>query len=75
MVTNRNSLGPERDADLDAQGQIELPRKLRIVAGLEGPVVALLGVGERIELWNPHGWFIERQKLEVERTAAAPTLR
>jgi MraZ protein len=40
---------------IDAQGRIRLPSELARLVGLEGEVV-LLGVGDRIELWNKSRW-------------------
>jgi MraZ protein len=41
--------------DIDSQGRIRLPVELAQLAGLEGDVV-LLGVGDRIEMWNKSRW-------------------
>jgi MraZ protein len=40
---------------IDAQGRIRLPSELARLVGLEGDVV-LLGVGDRIEMWNKSRW-------------------
>jgi len=41
--------------ELDSQGRVRLPAELARLAGLEGDVV-LLGVGDRVELWNKSRW-------------------
>ncbi|MCD8124542.1 MAG: division/cell wall cluster transcriptional repressor MraZ [Lachnospiraceae bacterium] len=41
--------------EVDKQGRILLPAKLRAAAGLEKDVV-LAGVGERIEIWDKQRW-------------------
>jgi MraZ protein len=41
--------------EVDSQGRIRLPAELARLASLEGEVI-LLGVGDRIELWNRSRW-------------------
>jgi MraZ protein len=41
--------------EIDSQGRIRIPTELARLAGLDGSVV-LLGVGDRIELWNKSRW-------------------
>ena len=41
--------------EIDSQGRIRLPVELARLAGLETEVI-LLGVGDRIELWNRSRW-------------------
>jgi MraZ protein len=41
--------------EIDSQGRIRLPAELTRLAGLESEVI-LLGVGDRIELWNRARW-------------------
>jgi len=41
--------------DIDSQGRIHLPAELARLAGLENEVI-LLGVGDRIEMWNRTRW-------------------
>jgi len=42
-------------AELDSQGRIRVPAELARLASLEDEVV-LLGVGDRVELWNKSRW-------------------
>ena len=39
--------------DLDTQGRFVVPAALREKAGLTGPDVLLVGMDDRIEIWNP----------------------
>jgi transcriptional regulator MraZ len=41
--------------EIDSQGRIRLPVELARLAALEGDVM-LLGVGDRVELWNKSRW-------------------
>jgi MraZ protein len=41
--------------ELDSQGRLRLPAELAKLANLDGDVV-LLGVGDRVELWNKTRW-------------------
>jgi MraZ protein len=41
--------------EIDSQGRIRLPSELAKLASLNGEV-ALVGVGDRIELWNKRRW-------------------
>ena len=51
--------------EVDKQGRILLPNKLREYAQLIKDV-ALIGVGDRIEIWNQERW----SQLEAEMDAA-----
>ena len=44
-----------RSVEFDSQGRIRLPVELAQLAKLDGDV-ALIGVGDRIELWNKQKW-------------------
>ena len=45
------------DAELDSQGRVLIPDRLRAYAGLElSSEVAILGLESFIELWNPERW-------------------
>ena len=41
--------------ELDAQGRILLPQKLRAIAGLEKDV-AIIGAGNHVEIWDAEKW-------------------
>ena len=50
------------ELDLDAAGRVMLPAPLIAVAGL-GREVALIGVGNRLEIWNRDAWAAEHGDL------------
>lgn len=56
------------DAELDRQGRILIPAKLREQAGLNGAVV-ILGTRECLEIWDPQA--LERETEEAERASSA----
>jgi division/cell wall cluster transcriptional repressor MraZ len=45
-----------RSVEIDSQGRIRLPVELAQLAKLNGDV-ALIGVGDRIEVWNKQRWL------------------
>ncbi len=45
----------EDEIDFDAQGRMVIPKKLRELAKLTGPVV-LIGCGDRLEIWAEDEW-------------------
>ena len=51
-----------RELEIDRQGRMVLPARMREYAGLEGEVV-VAGVIDRVELWNPQRW---REKVDPE---------
>ena len=48
-------LGHAETLEMDAAGRILLPSRLRELTGLEKEV-ALVGIGNRFELWDAAGW-------------------
>lgn len=61
-LTNKESrhfsrflLAGASEVDVDKQGRILVPQNLREFAGLDKDVV-LVGVGDRIEIWNKEKW-------------------
>jgi MraZ protein len=72
-----------RSVEIDSQGRIRLPTELAQLAKLDGDV-ALIGVGDRIELWNKGRWheyladlqprYDELAELALCREAARPSL-
>ena len=62
---SRFILGSAVQAEIDKQGRILLPPKLRNVAHLTKDVV-LVGLGDRIEIWNKELW---EEKSTYEDTA------
>lgn len=54
------------DVDLDKQGRILIPPRLREYANLNGDVV-IAGLNTYIELWNPETWADERERVEDDQ--------
>jgi MraZ protein len=55
-------------SDVDAQGRVLIPQKLRNEAGLEKSVI-VIGMGDRAEIWNPAEYeknlnSVDQQKVE-----------
>lgn len=55
--------------ELDKQGRILLPQKLREMASLEKDVV-LAGVGNRVEIWDREKWIATSTYDDMEEVAA-----
>lgn len=58
-ILQRLYIGHASEVEMDGQGRVLLPPKLREFAGLEKKV-ALVGQGERFELWNEEVWDRQR---------------
>lgn len=59
--------------EIDKIGRILTPSFLKDYARLKNEV-AILGVGERIEIWDKDQWEVHRQKLEQDSDAIAERL-
>ena len=56
--------------ELDSQGRIVIPQKLRKYAGLEKDVV-IIGVNDRAEIWSADAWNAqEEEEMTPEKMAA-----
>ena len=53
------------DAELDRQGRILIPSRLRELAGLDGTVI-VAGNRECLEIWNPKAWEVELERAEAD---------
>jgi MraZ protein len=53
------------DVELDGQGRILLPPRLRQRAALNGPVL-IVGRGECLEIWSAQRWAEEEEAVEEE---------
>jgi len=53
------------EVELDRQGRILVPARLREFAGLEGNVV-VVGAAECLEIWEPDRWASENELLEEQ---------
>ena len=58
-ILKRLYVGHAHEVEMDAQGRILLPPKLREFAGLDKKV-ALVGQGEHLELWDEDRWDQQR---------------
>ncbi|MBT9259857.1 MAG: division/cell wall cluster transcriptional repressor MraZ [Clostridiales bacterium] len=61
------------ECSVDKQGRISLPAHLREYARLEKDVV-ILGVGSRVELWDPQVWDAYAQETAQQYAAIAEQL-
>lgn len=69
----RMMFGSVAEAQLDRQGRLSIPTHLREYAGLDKDV-ALVGVGEHLELWSLDRWRAFQQAREDEYKAMASGL-
>ncbi|MEE2982243.1 MAG: division/cell wall cluster transcriptional repressor MraZ [Gammaproteobacteria bacterium] len=53
--------GYAADCVCDSHGRVLLPQELRAIAGIDGQV-ALLGQGNKFEIWNGDLWNAERDR-------------
>ena len=60
-ILQRLYIGHAHEVEMDGQGRVLLPPKLRSFAGLEKRV-ALVGQGERFELWDEDVWDKQRDE-------------
>jgi MraZ protein len=58
----RHLFGGASVATLESEGLIPIPEYLRRFAGL-GDEVVLIGVGDRLEIWNAHRWSHEEYRV------------
>lgn len=58
-ILQRLYIGHAHEVEMDGQGRVLLPPKLRNFAGLDKRV-ALVGQGERFELWDEDVWDKQR---------------
>ena len=66
----RHFLSGASEVEVDKQGRILLPAKLREFADITKDV-ALIGAGERIEIWNEERW----RKLQEEAESMEDIIR
>ena len=55
--------------ELDSQGRIVIPQKLRKYAGLEKDAV-IIGVNDRAEIWAADTWNAQEEEMTPEKMAA-----
>jgi MraZ protein len=61
----RGFFGRSLDVELDGQGRVLLPPRLRQHGDLNGSVL-IVGRGECLEIWNPERWAAEQDAIEQE---------
>jgi MraZ protein len=61
----RGFFGRSLDVDLDGQGRVLLPPRLRQHGDLNGTVL-IVGRGECLEIWNPQRWAAEEEEVIQE---------
>ena len=55
--------------ELDSQGRIVIPQKLRKYAGLDKDVV-IIGVNDRAEIWSAEAWQAQEEEMTPEKMSA-----
>ncbi|MCF7834346.1 MAG: division/cell wall cluster transcriptional repressor MraZ [Candidatus Pacebacteria bacterium] len=70
---NRFMFGRAVEVDVDSIGRVLIPDFLKERAGLEAKA-AVVGVEDRVEIWNEKAWLVYRQKAEKEADALAEKL-
>lgn len=65
----RYFVGNSNDAEMDEQGRIKIPVKLREIAGLEKEVT-IVGLRERLEIWDTARWNAMNEELSGDEIAA-----
>lgn len=70
---NRNMFGQASDAEVDSIGRILIPDFLKDRIKL-GSKAALVGVGDRVEVWNDKAWSQYIKGAEQKATALAEKL-
>ncbi|MBI2474407.1 MAG: division/cell wall cluster transcriptional repressor MraZ [Candidatus Taylorbacteria bacterium] len=70
---NRRMFGRAAEAEVDSIGRILIPDFLKSVANLSGKV-AVVGVKNRLELWNEKAWGEYRDVVERKADALAERL-
>ena len=70
---NRALFGPAVSASFDGQGRIILPASLRSHAAI-GDIVMVVGVNNRVELWNNELWKAEKASAEEQASQIIESL-
>ena len=70
---NRYILGGAVEAEVDSIGRILVPDFLRMRAGLKSRVV-IIGVQNRVEIWNEKSWHDYKKVVEKEADSLAEKL-
>jgi MraZ protein len=59
------------ECELDGQGRIVVPARLRDYAGLNGEAT-VLGARDRIEVWDPGRWEEYTNEMQAEDLSGLP---
>ena len=70
-LVERRLFAPAFDVELDAQGRLLVPPKLRQFAGLNGEAT-IIGARDRFELWSTARWQAYAEELEAEDLTGLP---
>ncbi len=70
---NRNMFGQAADVEVDSIGRILIPENLKGKIGLKNSA-ALIGVQDRVEVWNDKMWKEYKDKAEKEAERLAEKL-
>ncbi|HET8574575.1 MAG TPA: division/cell wall cluster transcriptional repressor MraZ [Candidatus Paceibacterota bacterium] len=70
---NRFMLAGASEAEVDSMGRILIPEFLKEFAGLDTKV-SVLGVNDRIEIWNSEKWAEYKAKIEKQADGLAEKL-
>jgi len=66
----RNVFSSSFDADMDRQGRVLIPSRLREYAHIDEEVV-IAGMGSYLELWSRDEWELEREAIEADSSRIA----
>lgn len=73
-ATDRFILGNAFEIELDDQGRLIIPQTQRQYAKLNSSEVVFVGVGNRVEIWDPQVWQEYQTYLETEGSQLAEQL-
>ena len=70
---NRYMFGRAAEVEVDSIGRILIPEFLKDKIGLKGSA-AVVGVEDRVEIWNEKAWNTQKEKMEKEAEQLAEKL-
>jgi MraZ protein len=70
-MIERRFFGMAFECELDAQGRVIVPAKLREYAGLDGEAI-VVGARDRIEVWSPRRWEALLAEIQEEDLSGLP---
>jgi len=69
----RHTYGGATVGNLDAEGQMSVPKELQMYAKLQDEVV-IVGIATRLEIWNPRHWKEQESIIEEQAEEASEVL-